>query len=113
MNVRDPFVPLSRKKKIGYAAAGVIIVVTAAILLGGMDGGFSAWQLLRVMCIAGIPAFAVLALIAWLSGGKRSDPGMGPTNVKIPVRFLKALPYLAGIIALFYLMKAIEVFKSR
>lgn len=113
MNARDPFAPLSRKRKIGYAAAGLIVVGAAAIHLGEMEGGYSAWQLLRVMCIVGVIATALLAFVAWLTGGKRSETGTGPANVKFPVRPLKALPYFAGIIALFYLMKAIEVFQSR
>jgi hypothetical protein len=93
--------------------AGTIILAVAAILFGGMEGGFSAWQLFSGTCVAGIPAFALLAFVAWLSGGKRSEAGVGPANVKVPVRFLKALPYLSGIIALFYLMKAMEAFQSR
>src|SRR6267142_421626 len=98
MNTHNPLVPLPRSKKLGYAAIVVIIEVTALILFGGMEGRVSAWQLLRVVCIAGIPVCAVLAFIAWSSDGKRSDAGITSANVKVPVRFLKALPYLVGII---------------
>jgi hypothetical protein len=91
---------------VGAALAFIIV----AVLLGSMDGGFSAWELLRITCIVSIPALAMLAMFAWLSAGKRSEAGFGPANVKVPVRLLKALPYLIGIVALSYLMKAVWAF---
>ena len=113
MRAQDPFAPLSKKRKIGYTVCAALVTLIVAVLLGSMEGGFSAWQLLRVACLAGIPAFVVLAAAAWLSGGERTESGVGQANVKFPVRLLKAMPYLVGIIALFYLMKAIETFQSR
>ena len=113
MRSSDPFAPLSQRKKLGYAIAIVVILVVAAVILGSMNDGFSAWDLLRGTCIVGIPAFAMLGVTAWLSGGKRSEVGAGSANVRLPLRFLRALPYMAGIIALFYVVKAIDAFQSR
>jgi hypothetical protein len=113
MKPSDLFAPMSRRRKIGYAIAALLVLGTAAFLLGGMDGGFSAWQLFRTACIVAIPGSLILALIAWLSGGKKSEIGFGPANLKVPVRLRKALPYIVAIIVLDYLIQAIGLFHSR
>jgi hypothetical protein len=110
MRPQDPFAPLSKKRKIVYAIGAALAFVIVTVLLGSMEGGFSAWELLLVAGIVSIPSLAMLVMIAWLSAGKRSGRCVGPANVKVPVRLLKALPYLIGIVALFYLMKAVRVF---
>jgi len=66
----------------GHVFAIVVIVqVTAWILLDGMESHAPAWQLGRVVCIAGISVCAVLALTAWLrrlSITRKKEPNQPP-----------------------------------
>lgn len=107
MSVRDPFGPLSRKRRIFYTVACAGVMVGVAILLGSMEGGYPAWKLLGVSLLVGIPAFLILGLFAWLSGGPRTNANERRSNREIPPRMAKAMPFIIIGIGLVYLIKLI------
>lgn len=112
MKTPDPFAPLSRKRVLIYSVVGATTLCAAAIGFGSLEGGFSPGELLRTAGIAGIPSLAALTFSAWLSAGKRTAHGVGPAGVRLPVRLVRALPYLWGIIALISLIRLIDLLLS-
>jgi len=107
----DPFGIPSTKKLIAYASGG------GTILIGGcavaLYQGTPPW---RVLLLAGVMVAIcgdAIGAVIWLSRGPRTEVPIGPAQVKPPIRMMKALPYMFGLIALFYLFKFAETFSSR
>ena len=66
-----------------------------------------------MMTVCGLICTGIIAAAMWMSGGRRSDTGVGPANVKMPIRIGKTLPYVFGAVVLLQLLKLLEVLTSK
>jgi len=108
---RDPFAPPSKKKLLVYSWIGAAVLIAGSVLFIAIGMP----PLRAVLFFLGMGAFFAGAIwgYLWLCGGRRSEVAMGPAGVKPPVRLMKALPYMIGLVAIFYLLKIVESYTSR
>jgi hypothetical protein len=105
----DPFGLPPKKKLIAYACT------CGAILCAGCSffiyQGVPLWRVLLLVGAAVVVGGGFIVGMIWISGGKRSEVPVGPAGVRPPIRMMKALPYAFALLALFYLLKLIEVIR--
>jgi len=111
MKSDDPFGIPSTKRLLAYACVGGVILIGGCVL--ALHQGTPAW---RVVLLAGLVAAicgGVIGAAIWFSRGPRSEVPVGRAQVRPPVRMMKALPYVLGLMVLLYLVKLAETFSSR
>ncbi|WP_414665190.1 hypothetical protein [Horticoccus sp. 23ND18S-11] len=108
---RDAFAPISKKKLVVYGCIAAIILLSGSAWLLYLETPF--W---RVLLLAGLMIALLGGTVAgaiWISGGRRSEVPLGPAGARLPVRLLKALPFMFAAFIIIQIVRLIDVLTSK
>jgi hypothetical protein len=103
----DLYAPLARGRLITYAAVAVIVLALGAVAL--VVVGISVPRVLLATATFGLIMLGAIGGTIWITGGERSPDGVGPANIRLPMRLRKALPYIFAAIICSYLFQLFEL----
>ena len=103
----DLYAPVRRGRLVAYAAVAVVVLGLGALAL--ILVGISITRVLLGTVMLSIIMFGAVAGTIWITGGERSTDGVGPANLRLPVRLRKVLPYIFAAIVFSYLYQLFEL----
>ncbi len=108
---KDLYAPLTRGRLIAYGLVAVLVLVLGAVAL--VVVGISIQQVVLATATLGVIMLGTVGGTIWITGGKRSPDGVGPENVRLPIRLRKALPYIFAAVVCSYLFQLFELIWAR
>ena len=106
----DPYAPLPRGRLVAWATFAVVVMLLGALAL--VMVGIPISRVLLGTAMLGIITLGAVGGALWIAGGKRSPQGVGPANIRLPIRLQKALPFIIAASICYSLFQLFEAIGS-